>query len=765
MCVNDLASRRDDASDTPPPAVDWSDCKGLLERASDDMALGQLLKGRCFQMQEAMSAIEIMDPQMDTGMAKPSDAAVTPELPMPGDEMSSELLIGLLDEILCAEHGWYSGLLLSQSVFRLDWVLSASTATCPPLRAALHSAHRAVLAARQLVLLGDIHEEEDFASSISGLRISEMPDAELSAAVQQVEDDFAVQLREAKAARAAFTALAAFSAEKAASGESAAAEAAAAAASSPSRSGSPHTLEEHNRAVALAEGVVCRMRYRRAFVGALVNLTVPDPGTVNNAKRMLAFAQAQLPEMEATVALGTPREEMAGCLGGAAVKRALGLAPAKALEPLDRAAGIRESALLFGQLRAVCAVSDVVDFDGMVRWLDARTGSAQPVPNALVRSAAQLLGVSEDRGGAGLRPPMLTMLWDSLSSYSGLPADNLKQMLALAPVQEFMTECAYSELSRLRLWNLNRGRARRKLRHYLHDWSALQELAETLDGQLHRAGYTTCPALSAPLSPFGSWTLQRTLADMVRFLHLGFELELYAECELPGLYWYLDALHTMSLQQHEEVQHAANEMAAAVAAAAAASAARAAAAKGGKAKKAAKPKPQKPVQVFSAAMQLDISNTHASADMCRAISFLLAGLRRSGLLPEYDAPYNPVRERLRKRFAPFDSLVRPPPLPLEHFDRVLTKLEGHALGDVFSQAGSHFKSARAGFEKLAKAEGVQDHVREGATALARVAVSNAVCIATLAAKPPAAGSTAALSFAAHPAYPVVSIAPPREGAA
>ena len=60
----------------------------------------------------------------------------------------------------------------------------------------------------------------------------------------------------------------------------------------------------------------------------------------------------------------------------------------------------------------------------------------------------------------------------------------------------------------------------------------LQELAEDLDVQLTRAGY-----LEPGQGPFGGWVLQRTLRDMLRFLSLGFELELYAPCELRGIYW------------------------------------------------------------------------------------------------------------------------------------------------------------------------------------------------------------------------------------
>ena len=47
----------------------------------------------------------------------------------------------------------------------------------------------------------------------------------------------------------------------------------------------------------------------------------------------------------------------------------------------------------------------------------------------------------------------------------------------------------------------------------------VQEMAESLDTQLQRAGY-----LDPGVGPFGAWTLQRTLRDMNRFLAQGFEV-------------------------------------------------------------------------------------------------------------------------------------------------------------------------------------------------------------------------------------------------
>ena len=166
----------------PPPGVlieehegqasKWKSILPLLDTASEEMKLGDLLAGECFDLQDAMSAIEIMDPQMDAGMQKEPavDEPAVPPAPPPAD-MPASMLIGILDEMTCAEHGHYTGLTLPQTIFRIEWMQNARDVPYLPLRAALIASARAVVATRTIVLRGDIHEEEDYAGSLSGLML------------------------------------------------------------------------------------------------------------------------------------------------------------------------------------------------------------------------------------------------------------------------------------------------------------------------------------------------------------------------------------------------------------------------------------------------------------------------------------------------------------------------------------------------------------------------------------------------------------------
>ena len=112
----------------------------------------------------------------------------------------------------------------------------------------------------------------------------------------------------------------------------------------------------------------------------------------------------------------------------------LGSAPAKKPPWLAREHGLEASRKLLSELKHVCTVAEASDeYDGFVRWLDELCGLHGPAPTVLTRSAAQLLGVSEDpRQSAGLRPPMVELLAPAISAYAGLDAALTRELLTHA---------------------------------------------------------------------------------------------------------------------------------------------------------------------------------------------------------------------------------------------------------------------------------------------------------------------------------------------
>ncbi|KDN40646.1 hypothetical protein RSAG8_07975, partial [Rhizoctonia solani AG-8 WAC10335] len=89
----------------------------LIESATQDLELGQVLFMPNFSLFDAMSAIEIMDPRMDSALVPPS--VDPPEVPFtdPNAPLLAEEVCWILDRTMAAEMGWHSGYALSQTLY------------------------------------------------------------------------------------------------------------------------------------------------------------------------------------------------------------------------------------------------------------------------------------------------------------------------------------------------------------------------------------------------------------------------------------------------------------------------------------------------------------------------------------------------------------------------------------------------------------------------------------------------------------------------
>ena len=272
----------------------WHDVLPLLDAAADELTLGDLLHGQNFHLQEAMSALEMGDPQMDSMASAEPEEDPAPSLPP--DTISAADLVGVLDDMLCCEHAWYGSSPLAHSLFRLDWLHAIPDIRPLELRAPLLAAVKSASAVRALVLRGDVAEEEDFVPSVSGLNLQEHT-SEVEVAKQLMAAEEATQLR--------LTALKAGGEAGGEAGAEAGAEVEA-----------PEALE----------AVLSRLRFRRGLLTALTAMLRPNAKAAELARKMLAFATAQLVSMRASEPLGTPRDALV-CFDGRASKKLMGSAP------------------------------------------------------------------------------------------------------------------------------------------------------------------------------------------------------------------------------------------------------------------------------------------------------------------------------------------------------------------------------------------------------------------------------------------------------
>ncbi|KAL5636232.1 hypothetical protein ACGC1H_004897 [Rhizoctonia solani] len=93
------------------------DITDLVESATQDLELGQVLFMPNFSLFDAMSAIEIMDPRMDSALVPPG--VDLPKVPFtdPNAPLLAEEVCWILDRTMAAEMGWHSGCALSQTLY------------------------------------------------------------------------------------------------------------------------------------------------------------------------------------------------------------------------------------------------------------------------------------------------------------------------------------------------------------------------------------------------------------------------------------------------------------------------------------------------------------------------------------------------------------------------------------------------------------------------------------------------------------------------
>ncbi|KAF8589714.1 hypothetical protein K439DRAFT_1628492 [Ramaria rubella] len=112
-----------------PGGVGFIDATDVLVEATKEMEFGTILNMDGYDLSDAMSALEIMDPRMDTGMTVPPPP-FSPNMPL----LPSEVC-WILDRTFACEMSWHTGLALSQTVYTLRYVHYLRDITYPRFKA------------------------------------------------------------------------------------------------------------------------------------------------------------------------------------------------------------------------------------------------------------------------------------------------------------------------------------------------------------------------------------------------------------------------------------------------------------------------------------------------------------------------------------------------------------------------------------------------------------------------------------------------------
>ncbi|KAK9032417.1 hypothetical protein V6N11_056683 [Hibiscus sabdariffa] len=141
------------------PASDstvWADASTLLKAACTGLRDGELIHGDNFNLFAAMSALEIMDPKIDSGIVctyySIDEAIENGAAPIPISldcTIDVQRTIDVMDHLLACEAAWHKGHSLAQTVFSCIYLLRLDR-TAP--HALLHSYCRVIRATCKAVV-------------------------------------------------------------------------------------------------------------------------------------------------------------------------------------------------------------------------------------------------------------------------------------------------------------------------------------------------------------------------------------------------------------------------------------------------------------------------------------------------------------------------------------------------------------------------------------------------------------------------------------
>ncbi|KAG2213758.1 hypothetical protein INT45_003660, partial [Circinella minor] len=168
-------------------APPWKDITQFLDEATNDFQVGQLVHLQSFTLFDAMSAIEIMDPKMDTGMLLEEDKNNHK------DDMTFNVnrilepreLLWIMDRLLSCEMAWISGHSLAQTIYTCTYFHHIQELVSEECEKSPEGVIQNALKAYVLgtikcchhiwneMSLCNVYEEEDFTTNLFGLSLYE----------------------------------------------------------------------------------------------------------------------------------------------------------------------------------------------------------------------------------------------------------------------------------------------------------------------------------------------------------------------------------------------------------------------------------------------------------------------------------------------------------------------------------------------------------------------------------------------------------------
>uniref|UniRef100_T1JNY4 Protein MAK10 homolog n=1 Tax=Strigamia maritima TaxID=126957 RepID=T1JNY4_STRMM len=459
---------------------------------------------------------------------------------------------------------------------------------------------------------------------------------------------------------------------------------------------------QHRHALALFS----RMKFCRLFYQALLAFG-KKTSAIDEIQKFLLHCGELIPTLDSTTDLGIQPEAKEENGNKADYPTIMGFEPLvnqRLLPPtFPRYTKIksREEAVdyfegLINRLRLIC---NVVNYGTFHAALDFFGEFSKLSPCVLSRSLLQLLYLPNTEVNYLLvsltiktfgTELMTDVLRDGARAFISPPVFVQKSRLMLNAqakeyVDTFLNRCVRPFCFLIKISGHNRARQRDKLSHILEDLANLQDEADKVDAFLHNLSLK-CEYPRQHLACFGTWILYHTLRVMIHYVLTGFELELYSTHEYHYVFWYLfeflygwmvsalSRADSFLLEQETYIEQQ----------------------KGRSAKKKNKKKKLRP-------HGREITLYQAYQNLCGGYYKALIGFSLSEKLNKGEFVFDCEQVRYEHRFAPFGSVMTPPPVQYKQF-REMTDLSRYEIRpsaeEMYLTSYKYFHQAKCLFENV-----------------------------------------------------------------
>ncbi|XP_061350749.1 uncharacterized protein LOC133295882 isoform X2 [Gastrolobium bilobum] len=520
--------RTDEAATVPPPRTSipsgdnfvWADVSPLLQAACQDLQEGELIHGDNFNLFAAMSALEIMDPKMDSGIActyySLEEAIQNGAAPVPisADKATNiRCTIDIMDHLLACEATWHKGHSLAQTVYSCIYLLHLERTSSYAL---LHSYCKVIRATCKAVLsvVSDsrTHEEEDLFTMAYGLPLGGDGDEKCLSMLNAVEETISRQLRACKA--------------------------------SSSKRRVSEDVEPLQNNPDLEEGyckaLLCRLRFRKHFYHLLVSMKRPQgrglelarkhidscTSEIDNIRKSSEFLRASAHEISEQ---NIDNTTASGCqpigFDASLNCRLSAPTPPRAIKIFCWEKALEYFMKLLQDLDIICSYSLDPSLEAALLFVVKFQKSQPDLVSRAHLQDGKLYG----------RDPMFSMI----TRAAGLPEVTKNHDIQK---NEFMVQLGQLVINLLKILCTNAAWQRRKLGKMLQDWRVTYvqlELAFKKEfGEVSNISNNenVCFKIYQHII---AWVEEQTYWIAFRFLILGFELELYSAHDYCMVYWYI----------------------------------------------------------------------------------------------------------------------------------------------------------------------------------------------------------------------------------